>query len=163
QFIQEMALQGGRIARLVLTRSIPAQQTVQARPFPGLNEDQALAVEEMATAPLHLLWGPPGTGKTTTLGVAVVRWLRQNKRVLLVSTSNAAVDVAMRVVLTNVRPEEKRLLLRLGTSLDPQVREVTIAGKMVAQEPALAVAAQRAQERLRQIRELLQNRNLPHD
>ncbi len=162
QFVLEMASCGGRIAQLVLSKSIPTPKASQARPFSGLNEDQAQAVEEMASTPLHLLWGPPGTGKTT-LGVAIVRWLRQRKRVLVVSTSNAAVDVAIRAVLKNVRPEEKRLLLRLGTSLDPQVREITVAGKLALQNSALAQGARKAQEWLRQIRELLQNRSLSSD
>lgn len=117
----------------------------------------------MATTPLHLLWGPPGTGKTTTVGAAVARWLRQRKRVLVVSTSNAAVDVALRAVLKNLRPDEKRAVLRLGASVDPVVKEVTLGGKMTAQNAALSRSVAKAQERLRQIRESLQHRNLPHE
>jgi hypothetical protein len=162
-FVSEMAPKGGRIARLVAGRVIPDPGPTRTRPYPGLNEEQAHAVEEMATTPLHFLWGPPGTGKTTTLGAAVARWLRQNKRVLVVSTSNAAVDVALRAVLKNLRPDEKKAVLRLGTSLDPVVREVTLGGKLAAQNGRLARAVAGAQERLRQIRELLQNRNLSHD
>jgi hypothetical protein len=117
----------------------------------------------MDATPLHCLWGPPGTGKTTTLGTAIARWLRQKKRVLVVSTSNAAVDVALRAVLKNLQPGEKNAVLRLGTSLDPVVREVTLGGKMASQNAALARGITKAQQRLREIRELLQNRNLPHD
>ena len=163
KFVLDMAPKGGRISRLVIGKDIPAPGPTRPRTYPGLNAEQALAVEEMAATPLHCLWGPPGTGKTTTLGTAIARWLRQRKRVLVVSTSNAAVDVAMRAVLKNLRPEEKRAVLRLGTSLDPVVREVTLAGKMAAQNTTLARAITKVQDRLRQIRELLQNRNLPHD
>lgn len=40
------------------------------------------------------LWGPPGTGKTTTLGVLLAEYLHLNPkaRVLLLSTTNHAVD-----------------------------------------------------------------------
>jgi AAA domain len=43
------------------------------------------------------LWGPPGTGKTTTLGMLVASYLLQfpNSRVLLLSTTNVAVDEAL--------------------------------------------------------------------
>lgn len=42
------------------------------------------------------LWGPPGTGKTTALGVILAEYLHLNPRgrVLLVSTTNHAVDQA---------------------------------------------------------------------
>jgi hypothetical protein len=163
KFVLELAPSAGPIARLVISKTIPSPGPVQQRAYPGLNSDQALAVEEMDATPLNLLWGPPGTGKTTTVGAAVVRWLRQKKRILVVSTSNAAVDVAMRAVLKNLRPEEKRAVLRLGTSLDPVVKEVTLGGKMSAQNATLSRAIAKAQERLRQIRELLQNRSLSHD
>lgn len=43
------------------------------------------------------LWGPPGTGKTTTLGALLARALRQfpAHRILLLSTTNSAVDQAI--------------------------------------------------------------------
>ena len=163
KFVLELAPSAYPIARLVVGKTIPFPGPVQQRAYPGLNADQALAVEEMDATPLNLLWGPPGTGKTTTVGAAVVRWLRQNKRVLVVSTSNAAVDVALRAVLKNLRPDEKRAVLRLGTSLDPVVREVTLGGKLAAQNVSLARMIAKAQERLREIRELVQNRSLSHD
>jgi DNA replication ATP-dependent helicase Dna2 len=43
------------------------------------------------------LWGPPGTGKTTTIGAILATFLVDNpaKRVLLLSTTNNAVDQAL--------------------------------------------------------------------
>jgi hypothetical protein len=43
------------------------------------------------------LWGPPGTGKTTTLGTIIATLLSQypKQRVLLLSTTNIAVDQAL--------------------------------------------------------------------
>jgi hypothetical protein len=162
-FVVEMGPKAGRIASLFASRAIPTANTVRNPAYRRLNEDQSLAVEKMATTPLHLLWGPPGTGKTTTLGTAVVRWLRQKKRVLIVSTSNAAVDVAMRAVLQELRPGEKQLVLRLGTSLDPLVREVTVGGKLAGQSPDLAAAMAKSQDRLQEIRDLVQDRGIGED
>ncbi|AWM39810.1 DNA topoisomerase 1 [Gemmata obscuriglobus] len=162
-FVSELAPTGGQIARLVLTKTAPAPSPVQPRPHPKLNEEQCLAVEEMAATPLHLLWGPPGTGKTTTLGAAVARWLRQGQRVLVVSTSNAAVDVALKAVLSRLQPEEKDRVLRLGSSLDPVVREVTLGGKLAAQNPKAARLVAKAQNRLADIQEQLRSRPLDPD
>ncbi len=43
------------------------------------------------------LWGPPGTGKTFTLGRLIAEYLRSfpTKRVLLLSTTNSATDIAL--------------------------------------------------------------------
>jgi hypothetical protein len=43
------------------------------------------------------LWGPPGTGKTTTLGAILAQYLVQfpSSRILLLSTTNSAVDLAL--------------------------------------------------------------------
>lgn len=162
RFVLEMVASAGYVSQLVVGKIIPAPDPVERRHYVGLNVDQASAVEEMNATPLYLLWGPPGTGKTTTLGTAVARWLRQKKRVLIVSTSNSAVDAAMRAVLKNLQLDEMQAVLRLGTSLDPAVREVTLGGKMAAQHVGRSQSIKLAQERLREIREMLQSRNLDH-
>jgi AAA domain/Topoisomerase DNA binding C4 zinc finger len=164
KFVLDMAPMGGRIARQFTQGIIPQLASVSDRDHGNLNKEQSRAVEEMAAMPLHLLWGPPGTGKTKTLGMAAVRWMRQKKRVLIVSTSNAAVDVAMKAVLNNVpRSEERRLILRLGTSLDPDVRQVTVAGKLAGQNSELAASMSNAHDELQKIKELLQPRGQAHD
>jgi len=67
------------------------------------------------------LWGPPGTGKTTTLGVLLAEYLdaRPQARVLLLSTTNQAVDLATLAVdkaLQKGRRERWRSgVQRLGT------------------------------------------------
>lgn len=70
------------------------------------------------------LWGPPGTGKTTTLGVLLAEYLdsRPAARVLLVSSTNQAVDLATLAVdkaLHKGRREALRpSVQRLGTRFD---------------------------------------------
>ena len=64
-------------------------------PYPWLRHAQRRALD----LPAHengFLWGPPGTGKTTVLGVLLAEYLDANPsaRVLLLSTTNQAVDQA---------------------------------------------------------------------
>jgi len=92
-------------------------------PFRWLRPAQrrALALVQHSSA---FLWGPPGTGKTTTLGVLLAEYLdsRPTARVLLLSTTNQAVDLATIAVdkaLEKGRREHLRSTVqRLGTRFD---------------------------------------------
>jgi len=92
-------------------------------PFRWLRDAQrrALALVRHSSA---YLWGPPGTGKTTTLGVLLAEYLdsRPQARVLLLSTTNHAVDLATIAVdkaLQKGRREHCRgAVQRLGTRFD---------------------------------------------
>lgn len=67
------------------------------------------------------LWGPPGTGKTTTLGVLLAEYLHLNPkaRVLLLSTTNHAVDQALvsvdKALEQSGRAALRRVVKRVGT------------------------------------------------
>lgn len=62
----------------------------------SLREKQKLAMS-LPSYPASYLWGPPGTGKTFTLGGMLASLLRSraDARVLLVATTNSAVDQAL--------------------------------------------------------------------
>jgi hypothetical protein len=61
----------------------------------GLNARQRRAVAVAAVAEVAYTWGPPGTGKTTSIA-GLVRALRaRGKRVLILSPYNVAVDQAV--------------------------------------------------------------------
>lgn len=57
-----------------------------------LNEGQLAALEVGLRAPLGLIWGPPGTGKTTVLAALAEAHINAGRRVLLVASTNTAVD-----------------------------------------------------------------------
>ena len=59
----------------------------------GLNEQQRDAVLGALTRKAMYLWGPPGTGKTTTLAVLIHLLVLAGERVLVTAPSNAAADV----------------------------------------------------------------------
>lgn len=97
-------------------------------PFRWLRPAQraALALTSQSSG---FLWGPPGTGKTTTLGVLLAEYLDRHPaaRVLLLSTTNQAVDQALLAVdkaLQKGRREHLRgAVQRLGTRFDAAAYE----------------------------------------
>jgi hypothetical protein len=72
--------------------------------FPsGLNSGQQRAVQTVCQQPFAFIWGPPGTGKTTTLGATVATFLEQGLRILVTAHSNRALDVAAESVHDRTR------------------------------------------------------------
>ncbi len=56
------------------------------------------------------VWGPPGTGKTSTLGFMMANYLVKGKRVLFASNTNRAVDVGLLSLLEALTAVEKEHL-----------------------------------------------------
>lgn len=76
-----------------------------------LNTEQRMAVREALTAPLTVITGPPGTGKSQVVSAILVNAAWRGMRVLFASKNNKAVDVVFdRVNGLTVRPT----MLRLG-------------------------------------------------
>jgi DNA replication ATP-dependent helicase Dna2 len=101
--------------------------------FPWLRKRQKAAFY-LPSWSTSFLWGPPGTGKTTTLGTLLATYLQQvaTGRVLLLSTTNSAVDQAIVAVdkalaeLTAKQPqagELRKQCLRIGTHFVPRYYE----------------------------------------
>ena len=91
--------------------------------LPGLGSDQRDAVAASLQPDLRFIWGPPGTGKTLALAAAVRARVENDESVLVVATSNAAVDVAMVRVAGQLEGNEhleNGRVLRLGI---PQLEE----------------------------------------
>lgn len=66
-----------------------------------------------------IIWGPPGTGKTHTIAVAINEQIRRGRRVLLLSHANTAVDGAMEELaelLSGDPVYTQGHLVRMGTS-----------------------------------------------
>ena len=98
--------------------------------FPWLRKRQKLAFY-LPTWSTSFLWGPPGTGKTRTLGALLATYIQQapTSRLLLLSTTNSAVDQAIVAVdkaldeVTAKQPQRSALrsqCLRIGTHFVPR-------------------------------------------
>ncbi|WP_434740275.1 DEAD/DEAH box helicase [Micromonospora sp. SH-82] len=83
-----------------------------------LNQGQRHAVQLALTPGVTWLWGPPGTGKTTTIGTLVAELCVRGLRVLLTAPTNAAVDVAVKAVLKEIPELAGGGLVRLGQPSD---------------------------------------------
>ena len=75
-----------------------------------LNDSQEQAVEAALTQPLTVVTGPPGTGKSQLVAAVVANQWIAGRSVLVASTNNGAVDVA----LERCARVDPALLLRTG-------------------------------------------------
>lgn len=91
--------------------SIPMESPVIA----GLDAAQSRAHLACVSPGVHLVWGPPGTGKTRVLATAINSLLSDGKRVLLLSGTNIAVDNALEGVLAQ-RDVAVGEVVRVGTA-----------------------------------------------
>ncbi len=89
--------------------------TPLVRDHRALDPSQRAAVQLCSDSDLAFVWGPPGTGKTMTLANVVEELLAQGKRILLASTTNAAIDQVLAKVAQRswFAPGE---IIRLGRS-----------------------------------------------
>jgi hypothetical protein len=66
------------------------------------NESQLRAVADCLSSELRFVWGPPGTGKTETLGLLAAEAFLRGDTVLVLAHSNAAVDAAAVAFVRNL-------------------------------------------------------------
>jgi hypothetical protein len=83
-----------------------------------LNPQQQRAFTRATEERVHLIWGPPGTGKTTTLGRVIRRLVEAGRSTLLVSLSHVAVDQMCLAFLRDASDDLKHALVRHGTPRD---------------------------------------------
>jgi hypothetical protein len=130
----------------------------------SLNASQRAAVQLCSDSDLSFVWGPPGTGKTTTLAHIVSELLAQRLRVLVLSTTNAALDQALEKIAADPEMGEAihaGKVVRIGRSDGPAfgaaVRDVVMRlnavhqkalERMLSRRPAVALAARSCEEAL---------------
>jgi hypothetical protein len=94
--------------------------------------------------PVTFVWGPPGTGKTYTLARVAANKYFQEKRVLILSHSNQAVDVLLSEVTTFIKKKERFHegdILRYGSNISEGLTSqaaITTSQLIKKQDPTLA-------------------------
>lgn len=95
-----------------------------------LNTEQRAAILRSLGQEITFIWGPPGTGKTRTVGTLVRLLADRGERVLVTSHTNAAVDAALIPVVRHLAPRdvEDGAVVRIGTPQlqDPEVINNTL-------------------------------------
>jgi hypothetical protein len=99
-----------------------------------LNDQQVVAIRAACGSDVHFIWGPPGTGKTRTIGFLTAALLRRNLRVLVVSHTNVATDHAIASaaeLLLDSEDYQSGKLVRYGNiSPHSQLPEMVIPDKI---------------------------------
>ena len=91
---------------------------------PDINEMQKQAVEKILSVPdICLIQGPPGTGKTTVIAEAIYQLVIRNKRVMVASQANLAVDNALERLISN--PKIRAIRLGNAKKIDSSVSNIT--------------------------------------
>lgn len=90
----------------------------------ALNDEQAGAVALALGSDAAFVWGPPGTGKTTTVAHLVAEHARHGRSVLLVANTNTAVDTALGRVAALVDLDGR--ILRHGTVVHEEVAHLAL-------------------------------------
>ncbi|MEV0129020.1 AAA domain-containing protein [Dactylosporangium sp. NPDC050688] len=103
---------------LALGRLAPPPDTTLE--IAGFTTRQKEAVASCLAPGVRLVWGPPGTGKTRVLSEAISILLASGARVLLVSSTNIAVDNAL-LGVAGQRRHQQGDLLRVGPPHHPGV------------------------------------------
>lgn len=115
-----------------------------------LTEDQKGAARAALSRDTTLLWGPPGTGKTVTLAAIAWQLFQDNKRVLIVSHTNQAVDGVVEILCRRIVGRARMALpeatiLRLGTIARRSL--AASFGEQIGFESLVALRGRKAQER----------------
>ncbi|REL38903.1 hypothetical protein DYD21_02825 [Rhodohalobacter sp. SW132] len=134
------------------------------------NQAQIDAIKKTMVNRTVFIWGPPGTGKTATLGYIIANYLRNGKSVLFASNTNRAVDVgllstlsAIREVETGIQPGE---ISRFGeialqdSGLEPYVFEDQVDRKVKEKKESASEwvdLLERREKTLRATKERLQS------
>jgi hypothetical protein len=90
----EVPLDLDMVGRVIGLHPIASARVLVAPPE-GLNDEQADAVSLALGSEATFVWGPPGTGKTTTVAHVVASHVLAGRSVLLVANTNTAVDTAL--------------------------------------------------------------------
>lgn len=117
------------------------------------NTEQCVAINLSTSAPVLFVWGPPGTGKTTTLAWIAEACVRRGESVLIVSNTNVAIDRALTKLLDAVgtdgdwaRKVAQGAILRLGVSEQPSLQPLLLTSHLDSYESSRSAVEEESTE-----------------
>ncbi|MFI7445805.1 DEAD/DEAH box helicase [Nonomuraea indica] len=110
---------------------VPSRQPIPPG-LSGLNQGQRAAVQLGLTHGVTWLWGPPGTGKTTTVAALIAELCSRGKHVLLAAPTNAALDVAIHALLKRRPDLADGALVRIGQPADSTLHRSVLVDEIAA-------------------------------
>lgn len=108
-------------------REITPDRILEAYDDGSRNEVQHESIEMALNNKVTFIWGPPGTGKTSTLGFIIANYLLHDRKVLFASNTNRAVDVGLLGVIEALQ----------GLQSTEYLRDVTRFGELALENPQL--------------------------
>lgn len=81
------------------------------------------ALESARQNQISCIWGPPGTGKTTTLAKMIRQSIQEDKRILVTAFSNAALDQALEKLVTVYPDLLPGNVIRFGNPVYPSLAD----------------------------------------
>ncbi len=123
-----------------------------------LTSDQKEAVRVSLSRRVTFLWGPPGTGKTVTLAAIAWQLFQNNKRILILSHTNHAVDGVLEALCKRIVGRARMALpeatiLRLGTIARRSL--AASFGEQISLDALISLRARKAAERIEGVRKEL--------
>ncbi|WP_295389109.1 AAA domain-containing protein [uncultured Thiodictyon sp.] len=124
--IEEKAQEGHSAADRVLGKRPPSGKPVTFTAIiPVLNKEQKQAVASALGRDTTFVWGPPGTGKTYTIGEIGAQLLHLGKTLLIASHTNTAVDGAVLKIAEACKGRfEEGDIVRVGDPVKSDLREM---------------------------------------
>lgn len=122
--IENNANQQNPAAQRMLGQALVEGFPENLRSIPLLNKHQMNALKSALGRNLTVIWGPPGTGKTHTIGTIAEHLNNHTRTVLLVSHTNTAVDQAIKhVAKALVSQLADGTVIRVGEVRDKELSE----------------------------------------
>lgn len=108
------------ISRSKIAHKLACEGRYKMEPKKGIDLGQDMALKKSASQSITFIWGPPGTGKTTTLAKIALEHILKGERVLMLSYSNVSVDGAL-MKIADMSEQRMGQIIRYGY---PRVQEL---------------------------------------